>query len=94
MLWFRTMLSHVKRTLCVSVSILGVYLIKQDAFNLKVNILSPKDLYKFEKKRIKETFVYSEFVKVRGNSQKCVFRLSLAYILVTCFPSLQALSHM
>lgn len=72
------MLSHVKRTLCVSVSILGVYLIKQDAFNLKVNILSPKDLYKFEKKRIKETFVYSEFVKVRGNSQKYVFRLGLA----------------
>lgn len=79
MLWFRTMLSHVKRTLCVSVSILGVYLIKQDAFNLKVNILSPKDLYKFEKKRIKKNLVfYSEFVKVRGNSQKYVFRLSLA----------------
>lgn len=59
MLWFRTMLSHVKRTLCVSVSILGVYLIKQDAFNLKVNILSPKDLYKFEKKRIKKTLSFT-----------------------------------
>lgn len=53
------MLSHVKRTLCVSVSILGVYLIKQDAFNLKVNILSPKDLYKFEKKRIKKTLSFT-----------------------------------